>query len=167
MLRCFLTAFASFALAGTGWAQHPLHDRVDTLIAAGHPDYEVHAAAPASDAEFLRRVTLDLNGTTPSGNEVRAFLADGSTDRREHLIDSLLSRPAYARRLAEHFDVSLMERRNDAKVARAAWEQFLRASFQQNKPYDKLVRDILSADGTDANNRGPAKFYLDRNFEST
>jgi hypothetical protein len=60
-----------------------------------------------------------------------------------------------------------MERRNDAKVARAAWEQFLRTSFEQNKPYDKLVRDILSADGTDVNNRGPAKFYLDRNFEST
>ena len=34
-------------------------------------------------------------------------------------------------------------------------------------PYDRLVRDILSADGTDAKNRGKAKFYLDRNFEST
>jgi hypothetical protein len=167
MLRCFLIAVALFASVGAGRAEGPLHDRVDALIAAGQPDYEKHAAAPASDAEFLRRVTLDLNGTIPSANEVRAFLADGSADRREQVIDRLLARPAYARRLAQYFDVVLMERRNDAKVAGAAWEQFLRTSFEQNKPYDRLVRDILSADGTDANNRGPAKFYLDRNFEST
>jgi hypothetical protein len=148
-------------------AEEPLRNRIDALIAAGHPDYERHAAAPAGDAEFLRRTTLDLNGTIPTANEVRAFLADGSADRREQVVDRLLTQPAYARRMAQHFDVVLMERRKDAKVARDAWEKFLHAAFSENRPYDRLVRDILSADGSDANNRGPAKFYLDRNFEST
>src|SRR5262249_24382962 len=122
---------------------------------------------PATDAEFLRRVSLDLNGTIPTAAEVRGFLADGSADRREQFVDRLLARPAYARRMAQHLDVTLMDRRKDAKVARDAWEQFLRTSLEQNKPYDQIVREILSADGSDANNRGPAKFYLDRNFEST
>jgi hypothetical protein len=152
---------------GPASAEGPLHQRVDALIAAGYGDAAGQVAPPASDAEFLRRVTLDLNGTLPTANEVRAFLADGSADRRELLIDRLLSRPAYARRMAQHVDVMLMERRKDAKVARDAWEAFLRTSFEQNKPYDQLVRDILSADGSDAKNRGPAKFYLDRNFESS
>lgn len=146
-------------------AEEPLHDRVDALIAAGHADYDRHAAPLASDAEFLRRVYLDLNGTLPTAHDVRAFLADGAADRRERLIDRLLAQPAYARRMAQHFDVMLMERRKDAKVPHDAWAQFLRTAFEQNKPYDAIVRDILTADGADPKNRGPAKFYLDRNFE--
>ena len=155
------------AVAGVARADEPLHERIDALIAAGQPDNGPHAAPPASDAEFLRRVYLDLNGTIPTANEARAFLADGSPDRRAQLIDRLLAQPAYARRLAQHFDATLMERRRDAKVPRDAWEEFLRTSFAQNKPYDQLVREILSADGTDPKNRGPAKFYLDRDFEPT
>ena len=148
-------------------ADPPLHERIDSLIERRHADNALHAAPPATDAEFLRRATLDLNGTVPSANEVRAFIADGSADRRESLIDRLLAQPAYANRLAQFFDVALMERRPDAKVARAAWEDFLRGSFARNKPYDQVVREILSADGTDPKNRGPAKFYLDRKLEPT
>ena len=162
----FLIAAAQLIIVGTARANGPLHERVDALIAAGQTG-EHHAAASASDAEFLRRVTLDLNGTVPSVNDAARFIAEGSPDRREQLIDRLLARPAYARRMAQYFDVMLMERRRDAKVPRAAWEEFLRTSFAQNKPYDRLVRDILSADGTDPKNRGPAKFYLDRDFEPT
>jgi len=162
----FVIAFA-LVLPTAARAEPPLHERIDALIAAGHPDYDRVAAPPASDAEFLRRVTLDLNGSIPSAHDARTFLADGSPDRREQLIDRQLTRPEYARRMAQHFDVMLMERRKDAKVPRDSWEQFLRTAFEQNRPYDQLVRDILSADGTDPKNRGPAKFYLDRNFEST
>lgn len=170
MQSCFsvLTiGVALFGWFGSAFADGPLHERVDALIAAGYGDAADKVAPPASDAEFLRRATLDLNGTLPTADEVRAFLADGAANRRELLIDRLLSRPACARRMAQHFDVVLMERRTDAKVAHDAWVAFLRTSFEQNKPYDQLVRDILSADGSDAKNRGPAKFYLDRNFEST
>src|SRR5205823_2925857 len=119
------------------------------LIAAGHPDYEKVAAPIAPDAEFLRRVTLDLNGTIPTAAETRAFLADADPKKREKLIDKLLASPAYARRMAQVFDVVLMERRRDNKVPRAAWEEYLRAAFAQNKRYDVLVREMLSSDGAD------------------
>jgi hypothetical protein len=142
-----------------------LHERIDQLIAAGHPDYDQAAAPLADDAEFLRRVTLDLNGTVPSAAEARAFFPDRSPGKRRALIDRLLADPAYARRMAEHFDVVFMERRNDAKVPRAAWEDYLRAAFAANTPYDRLVRDLLSADGTDPKARAAAKFFLDRNME--
>ncbi|HEY2908928.1 MAG TPA: DUF1549 domain-containing protein [Gemmataceae bacterium] len=146
-------------------AAEPLHVRIDRFIAAGQKGYEKQVAVQASDAEFLRRVYLDLAGTIPTASEVRAFLADKDAGKREKLIEKLLASPAYARRMAQYYDVVFMERRRDAKVPRAAWEAFLLAAFAKNQPYDALVRDILSADGVDAKNRAAAKFYLDRDFE--
>jgi hypothetical protein len=146
-------------------AEAPLHERIDRLIAAGNPRFASWAAAPASDAEFLRRICLDLWGTIPSAAEARAFLADTSTRKRHHLIDRLLAGPECARHLADVVDVLLMERRPGQHVPRTQWHEYLRASFAANKPWDQLVREILSADGADPKLRAPAEFYLDRQAE--
>jgi hypothetical protein len=153
----FLALFSASASAA-----EPLHRRIDALIAAGSLE---SPAPPAPDGEFLRRATLDLNGTVPTAAEARAFLGDRSPDKRAKRIDALLARPAYARRMAQVFDVVFTERRPDAKVPRAAWEAYLRESFAANKPYDRLAREILSADGADPKTRAAAKFYLDRDVE--
>ena len=52
-------------------------------------------AAPADDAEFLRRVSLDLTGKIPTAGEVREFLDDPQADKRRRLVDRLLDSPAY------------------------------------------------------------------------
>src|SRR5947208_4948179 len=83
----------------------PLHAEIDRLIAAGFPN-AAKPAPPAAAAEFLRRATLDLTGTLPTAAEARAFLADKSPDKRAKLIDRLLASPAYARRMAQVFDVT-------------------------------------------------------------
>jgi len=145
----------------------PLHQQIDRLIAAGHRDYARLAAPVASDLEFLRRVHIDLTGRPPSATDARAFLADTSADKRTKLIDRLLASPEYARRMQEYFDVVLMDRRRDQKVARAAWEEFLRSAFAANKPYDQLIREVLSADGSDPKARAAAKFFLDRDLDQT
>jgi hypothetical protein len=142
-----------------------LHERIDQLIAAARPGFEAQAAPPASDAEFLRRVYLDLTGTIPTAAEARAFLGDPSAKKRSLLIDRLLASPDYARHLADVFDVFLMERRPGRRVPRAQWQEYLRASFAANKPWDQLVREILGADGDDAKLRPAASFYLDRGGE--
>ncbi len=159
LVACVASAIASLP------AGEPLHRAIDRLVAAGYPDYDRHAAPLAPDAEFLRRVTLDLTGTIPTAAEARAFLADKSPDKRTKLIDRLLASPGYARRLAQHFDVTFLERRDGPKVPHAAWEEYLRKSFAADKPYDQLAREILSADGTDPKDRGPAKFLLDRDLD--
>jgi hypothetical protein len=146
-------------------AETPLHDRIDQLIAAGKPDFEKQAALSASDAEFLRRVYLDLTGTIPTAEAARGFLKDSSKDKRAQLIDRLLNGPEYARHMATMFDVMLMERRPDKHVPRVQWVEFLRSSFATNKPWDQLVREMLSADGTDPKTRPAAKFLLDRDAE--
>lgn len=150
---------------GTLCAQTPLHQRIDELIAAGMPDFGKKAAPLASDAEFLRRVYLDLTGTIPAAGVARTFFADPSPDKRVKLIDNLLASPEHARHLAHVFDTMLMERRAGAKVPQAQWHEFLRKAFAENRPYDQLVREILSVDGEDAKTRPAARFYLDRDGE--
>lgn len=156
---------AAVCIWANGPVPAPLTARIDRLVAAGHPDYSRHAAPRSSDAEFLRRVTLDLAGTVPTAAEVRAFLADPDPNKRARRIDALLAGPEFVRRLVQVYDIWFMERRKDEKVTRAAWEGFLRSAVAANAPYDRVVRDILSADGVEPAKRAPAKFYLDRDFE--
>jgi hypothetical protein len=143
-------------------AEKPLHERIDQVIEAARADFAKIAAPPATDAEFVRRIYFDLTGTIPTAHQARAFLADPAADKRAKLIGRLLAGPEYARHMQQVFDVLLMERRPDLHVPRAAWQEYLRKSFADNKPYDQLVREILSADGAGAKTRPAAKFFLDR-----
>jgi hypothetical protein len=163
--RCPPLAAALLVLlpAAPAKAQDPLHQRIDRAITAGTPGFAKLAAARADDAELLRRVWLDLAGTIPTADEALAFLKDPAPDRRAKLIDRLLASPAYARHLATVFDVLLMDRRPARLVPAAQWQELLRASFAADKPYDQLVREILTADGSDPKTRSAARFYLDRN----
>jgi hypothetical protein len=160
-----IATVAILALPGFAPAVDPLHARIDKYIGDGFGDLKKHVAPRASDEEFFRRAYLDLTGTTPTVAELNNFLADSAKDKRAKLIDRVLDGPGYARRMAWHFDVMLMERRPDAKVPRAAWEAYLQAAFAENKPYDALVREMLSNDGADPKTRAAAKFFLDRDFE--
>jgi hypothetical protein len=157
--------FLLTALVAVGDARDPLPARIDNLIAAGHPDFAKIAAPAADDAEFVRRVYLDLTGTIPTVAEARAFLDDKSPNKRATLINTLINSPGYVRRMAWFLDVTLMERRADVKVPRAAWEAYLQAALAENRPYDVLVREMLSSDGADPKTRPAAKFFLDRDLE--
>lgn len=137
----------------------PLHERIDRLI---ERELEGKFALPATDGEFVRRVYLDLTGMIPSADEARDFIDDPSPYKRDRLIDRLLAAPTYARRMQIAFDVMLMERRDQQKVPADQWKTYLYQSFLENKPYDQLANEILSADGSDPTNRGPSKFYLER-----
>jgi hypothetical protein len=139
-----------------------LHARIDVAVdtlRAGP------LSARANDAEFVRRLYLDLTGMIPTAEETRAFLDDPTPNKREALVDRLLASPQYARHMAQVFDVQWMERRNEKHVKTPEWQEFLRQSFAANKPYDQLVREILGADGVDPAHRTPVRFYLDRDGE--
>jgi len=149
--------------AGTSVA--PLHEAIDLIIERQLGSRGITPAELASDAEFLRRVYLDLTGSIPTLGEARAFLADASPVKRLLLIDRLLASPEFSRHMARVFDVMLMERRPAARIPQAEWEEYLRASFAAGKPWDVLVREILAADGGEGTPRPAARFYLDREVE--
>jgi hypothetical protein len=123
-------------------ATEPLHQRIDELVAAG---FNGKPASLSSDAEFFRRVNLDLAGRIPTAADSRAFLEDSSSDKRVAVIDLLLAAPEFAGRMANLFHVMLMERRGDNED----WMKFLKASFAQNKSWDQIVREILKPDRDD------------------
>ena len=139
-----------------------LASRIDALVQA---DSIGPQAAVAGDAEFLRRVTLDLNGIIPTSAEARAFLDDPAPNKRELLVERLLSSPRFAIHMANTFDVMLMERRPDKHVTTAEWQKYLQGAFEKNVPFDQLAREILTADGVDPATRPAAKFFLDRDAE--
>ena len=74
----------------------PASDLIDREVFAKLRTLGIAPSGPAADAEFLRRVTLDVIGTLPTPGEVRAFLADGSCDKRSKTIDGLLAHPMHA-----------------------------------------------------------------------
>ena len=141
----------------------PLHDRINQLITAAHVG---PTPSTAADAEFVRRVHLDLIGRVPTVIETRNFLADTAEDKRARLIDNLLARDEANRFLAVVFDVWLMERRADQHVTTAQWRDYLYRSFADGKSYDQLSREILMAKADDEALKPAAKFYLDRNAET-
>jgi len=143
-------------------ADEPLHERIDRLVSARTPNYENLAAPLASDEEFLRRVTLDLGGTLPTSDQTRTFLADDHPDKRSVCVDRLLASSDYARQMMHHLDVTLMLRLPQLSIPVPDWEKFLRNAVVENRGWDQVTRDILSCDGSDPDNRGPARFYLAR-----
>lgn len=160
-----LLSLAVLVLHGAGGfvgAGEPLHARVDQLIAA---EQVGPVATECSDAEYLRRVSLDLTGVIPTAAEARAYLSDKSPDKRAALVDRLLASPRYVRHMANAFDVMLMERRGDKHVKSPEWQKYLYDAMAANKPFDQLAREILTADGVDDKSRAAAKFYLDREGE--
>jgi hypothetical protein len=141
-------------------AEAPLHARIDLLVRQAEPG---RPAPAASDAEFLRRLSIDLLGSIPSADEARHFLDDRSPGKRTALVLRLLDHPRYAVHMTHVFDVMLLERRNSDVIKQEDWERYLFDSFAANKPYDQLAREILASDGTDPKLRPAVKFYLERN----
>jgi Protein of unknown function (DUF1553)/Protein of unknown function (DUF1549) len=105
---------------------------------------------PCSDAEFLRRLTIDTTGGLPGPGEVRAFLADRSGDKRDRKIEELLAHPRHASLWATRLcdmtacDIDVLE---EPKAVRSRmWHDWFRTRLARNVPYDQIVRGILCAD---------------------
>jgi len=98
-------------------AEVPLRERIDRIVAASAVG---PAAELADDAEFLRRIALDLTGAIPTSREVRPFLAEESENKRQATVDRLLESRQFIRHMVNVFDVMLMERRQKKHVEPAA-----------------------------------------------
>ncbi len=112
------------------------------------------------DSTFLRRVTVDIAGRLPTLEEAKAFLANGSPDKRARIIDAFLADGSYADYFAGKWAAILRnQRRNDRHMPETyAFHEWIRQSLQANRPYDQFVRDILTATGESRDNP-PVTWY--------
>jgi len=155
LVLAVVQTIATTAPAGDS-ATTSLHERIDAVIES---EFGTASTAPVGDdAEFLRRISLDLTGTIPNSDRVRTFIGDVAKRKREQMVDGLLASPEWPRRMADLFHVILMERRGED----SDWQIWLAASFKQNKPWNQIVYQILNANADDEDNRAAAYFMSKR-----
>jgi hypothetical protein len=143
--------------------------RIDRLIEAGYAENQVQPAPLADDSEFIRRVCLDLAGRIPRVSEVRKFLDDNSPNKRRVLVEELLRGPHYVNHFTNVWRALLLPQNNNEQVQFLAGqiEGWLRPRLRENKPYDQMVRELLTVSvafrngfrQADGSNAGAVAFY--------
>ena len=104
----------------------------------------------SGDAEFLRRICLDLTGTLPPPERAREFVTIQDPQKRTKLIETLLDSPEYVEywtfRFADLFRVALFAQNAVAKTTQSYWE-WVHESVTRNKPYHQMARERIAAQG--------------------
>ena len=133
--------------------------RIDQLIAARLKAEKVPASPRADDAEFMRRVYLDITGVIPTAEEATAFLDSKDPNKRRKLIDELLASPKFGRHMADIWQELLLTRNSDnRRLQPAPFVKWLEDSFNANKPWDKFVTDLVTASGPQDQNAAVTYF---------
>ncbi len=137
---------------GKSYPQVATPTAVDTLVIDKLRKLGIVPSEESTDAEFLRRASLDIAGTLPTAEEVRAFLNDGSPDKRARKIDELLETPAYVawwtQRLCDITGNSDQQLNNVTVVRDRAskdWFNWIQHRVEQNAPYDEIVEGLVVA----------------------
>lgn len=118
------------------------HNQIDEFVTAKLRKLNIHPSVLCSDADFVRRVYLDVIGALPTANEIRKFLADRSPDKRSRLIDHLLDQPGYARYWGMKFSDWTGNSKyinNKAMLSNWMWQQWIEDKLSRNLPYDEIV----------------------------
>lgn len=159
MTRCWLV-FLAFMLSGISFAAE--RDRgpaqvaaIDDRIEEGWRDYTIRPAPEAEDAIWCRRLYLDVIGRIPSHEELQEFLDARGSAKRAKLVDRLLHDDRYTEEYAGHWATvwtNLLIGRSGGTDRRSmtnrdGMQKYLRDSFAMNKPYNKMVYELVTATG--------------------
>ena len=160
LISALVLAAALSGIAAPGPAANPFEApvtlvpriRVDDLVFAKLKQLGVTPAKTCSDAVFVRRAYLDVIGTLPTVREVNEFLMSKDAGKRRALIERLLARDEFADywamkwsdvlRIKAEFPINLWPN------AAQGYHRWIRTSIKDNVPYDKFVREMLTANGS-------------------
>jgi hypothetical protein len=139
---------------GSKYPKVPTPTKVDELVVAKLSQLGVIPAGICTDAEFLRRVSLDMSGTLPAPEEILAFLESKAEDKRAKKIEELQTRPAYAAWWTTKLcdltgnTAALGPQGGEQSLNREKarlWYEWIYRRVEQNVPYDELVAGIVLA----------------------
>jgi hypothetical protein len=157
----FATSRLAFlrSAAGFAWPSPPENNHIDQLVFARLKRLRIKPSELCDDATFLRRAWLDVCGRLPEPTEVRCFLADTSTDKRERKIDELLDKPQFADFWAMKWADRLgCNQRFVGKTGAIKYHAWIRHQIAENVPEGEFARRLLTASGGNYGNP-PASFY--------
>ncbi len=126
----------------------PVYNFIDSHVDAKLEKLRIQASPLCSDADFVRRVYLDLIGTLPTAGEAKTFLASQNTDRRQKLVDALLKRPEFADYWALKWsDWLRVDRQALGHDGAYRYYKWIHDSFAANLPLDQFAKELLSGQG--------------------
>ncbi len=121
--------------------------RLDAQLERGLQRRGEKPTAIVDDATFVRRAYLQIVGRIPTLAETEAFLADQSPTRRDDLADRLLDSPGHTSHFANYWFDLLRVKSRQRQLSGEPFAHFIRASIQDDKPYDRFVQEMLVASG--------------------
>jgi hypothetical protein len=138
--------------------------KIDELVNAKLAKEKIQPNKPASDETFVRRVYLDVAGRIPTLQETTEFLKSSDADKRTSLIDKLLASDGYVQNFYNYWaDILRMKSQmvggGQSLPAFYGYSKWLKDSLRDNKPYDQMVREVVTADGKSYEN-GAIGFYI-------
>lgn len=137
----------------------PENNFIDALVWDKLLRLGIEPGVLVDDAAYLRRIYLDVIGTLPTAGEARKFLNDTAPDKRAKLVDELLSRPEYADYWAMKWgDILRADKIKVTHQGTIGLTRWLHKQFSQNRPYDEMVREILTVQGP-VQSESPAAFF--------
>ncbi len=166
MLARYEGAYAATTITVMGdrsrfaWVEPPKFNKVDEFVSAKWKRMKILPSELCSDADFVRRVYLDLTGLPPSPDEVRAFLSDKTETqmKRDQLVDRLVASDAYVEQWSNKWaDMLQVNSKFLGDEGANLFRGWIRQQVAANTPYDKFVYSILTATGS--NKEQPAASY--------
>ena len=153
---------------GFAWKALPQNNYIDQIVDAKLQRLKIQPSSPVDDAGFLRRVSLDLTGQLPAPEEVRAFIADNSAKKRAQKVEKLIESASFV----DHWTLKwgdLLQNNRKYLGEKGAFEfrEWIRDAIAQNKPYDRMVREILAARGSSYDNPEANFFRVTRDAKPT
>ena len=136
--------------------------RIDEIINADLKKHELQPNPPASDIQFVRRVYLDVIGRIPTSGELQHFLAETSKDRRAKLIDQLLKSPGHESHMFNWLGDMLRVKDDYYRIGKTyTFHTWLKSQLRENRPWDEIVYDMLTAEGRLGENGATAYLLRD------
>ncbi len=165
-----LTALAFSAICGTAAlaaANDPasVSREIDSILKADWEKNKLQGNPAVDDHTFVRRIHLDIIGRIPTTREAEAFLTSKAPDKRAKLIDQLLASEGYVQHTFSYLADVLRAQSNGNQagaITGAAYSTFLKESLRTNKPYDELVREMITAMGKSWDNGAIGYYMRDR-----
>ncbi|MCW8130819.1 MAG: DUF1549 domain-containing protein [Planctomycetota bacterium] len=147
---------------GSGAPGFPIKNPIDRYVLEKLQENKLEPSGVCSDEEFCRRAFLDIVGMIPTPFELRNFLNDRSSLRRQRLVENLLKDPRYGNKWAVVWGDLLREHSNGRRqegTVRGSFRDWIKDALNDNVPYNKFVTDLICANGR-AEDNGAVNFFL-------
>ena len=152
------------------WSAVESNNRIDDLISAKWQRMKIRPSELCTDAEFVRRIHLDLTGLPPNPKAVKSFLNDerSSKIKRNELIDELIGNDDFVEYWTNKWSDLLQVNRKFLGVdGSKKFREWIRTQIAGNLAYNQFVFSILTASGSNHDNPAASYYKILRTPEDT